>query len=70
MVDEVKCIICKNDTDIPDATKCNRCWELESKLDSLISEYPKVAYVMLLDKAIEAFRKMKKDETNKNDIIC
>ena len=58
----VKCKICGNPTDIPDAVKCNRCWELVRTSESLISEYPNIAYTFFLDMAIEAFRKFKKDE--------
>jgi len=55
----VKCELCGNPTDIPDAVKCNRCWELVSKSDSLILDHPEIAYQFFLDKAIETFRKIK-----------
>jgi len=55
----VKCKICGNNTDIPDAVKCNRCWELVRTSDSLISDHPEIAYKFFLDKAIEVFKKLK-----------
>jgi len=59
MTDTVKCEICGNPTNIPDAVKCNRCWELSSKSDSIISEHPEIAYQFFLDRASEAYKKVK-----------
>lgn len=54
-----KCDLCGENVNIPDAKKCNRCWELNTKLESLISQHPKIAYDFLLDNAGEIYKKMK-----------
>lgn len=61
-MDNIKCEICGNLTDISDAVKCNRCWELVRTSESLILEHPNLAYIFFLDQAIKVFRKMKNKE--------
>ena len=59
MSDKVECKICGTQTEMTGTKLCDRCWKIESGLNSLSVDNVKVAYEYCLDKSIELYRQMK-----------
>jgi len=59
MSDTVACKICGTQTEMTGTKLCDRCWKIESGIESLRSDDVLIAYEYCLDKAIELYRQMK-----------
>jgi len=60
MTDTIPCTICNTPTEMTGTKKCDRCWNIDAGLNSLIQQNENIALEYLLDKTIEAYKVQKK----------